>query len=96
VTDDEMLLGFALTVMLATGSQILANRLRVPALTVLLPAGFAVGATTDLIHPDKLPGPDFPDQAVTAVVRAVPSTAWDPCTTVPAWSLRTPPPAPPH
>ncbi|MFC9245907.1 cation:proton antiporter [Streptomyces sp. NPDC057136] len=59
MTDDEILLGLALTVVLATGSQILANKLRVPALIILLPAGFAAGAATDVIHPDKLVGPDF-------------------------------------
>ncbi|QIP87865.1 sodium:proton exchanger [Streptomyces sp. Tu 2975] len=59
MTDDEILLGLALTVVLATGSQILANKLRVPALIILLPVGFAAGATTDVIHPDKLLGPAF-------------------------------------
>ncbi|WAZ26545.1 cation:proton antiporter [Streptomyces cinnabarinus] len=59
MTDDEILLGLALTVVLATGSQILANRLRVPALIILLPVGFAAGAATDIVHPDKLLGPAF-------------------------------------
>ncbi|MFF5933765.1 cation:proton antiporter [Streptomyces sp. NPDC012508] len=59
MTDDEILLGLALTVVLATGSQILAGRLRVPALIILLPVGFAAGAMTDVIHPDKLLGPSF-------------------------------------
>lgn len=59
MTDDEILLGLALTMVLATGSQILANKLRVPALIILLPAGFAAGAATDIVHPDKLLGPDF-------------------------------------
>ncbi len=59
MTDDEILLGLALTVVLATGSQILANKLRVPALILLLPAGFAAGALTDVIHPDQLMGPNF-------------------------------------
>jgi NhaP-type Na+/H+ or K+/H+ antiporter len=59
VTDDEILLGLALTMVLATGSQILANKLRVPALIILLPVGFAAGAATDAIHPDRLLGPDF-------------------------------------
>ncbi|GGT24236.1 sodium:proton antiporter [Streptomyces kurssanovii] len=59
MTDDEILLGLALTVVLATGSQILANKLRVPALILLLPVGFAAGAMTDVIHPDKLLGPAF-------------------------------------
>ncbi|MFG3346060.1 cation:proton antiporter [Streptomyces sp. NPDC048018] len=59
MTDDEILIGLALTVVLATGSQILANKIRVPALIILLPVGFTAGATTDLIHPDHLLGPDF-------------------------------------
>ncbi|MEU5320385.1 cation:proton antiporter [Streptomyces sp. NPDC021056] len=59
MTDDEILLGIALTFALATGSQIVASKLRVPALIILLPAGFAAGALTDVIHPDKLIGPDF-------------------------------------
>ncbi|MFC8952765.1 cation:proton antiporter [Streptomyces sp. NPDC057101] len=59
MTDDEILLGLALTVVLATGSQILASKLRVPALIILLPVGFAAGAMTDVIHPDELLGPDF-------------------------------------
>ncbi|MFD3726300.1 cation:proton antiporter [Streptomyces sp. NPDC058671] len=59
MTDDEILIGLALTVVLATGSQILASRLRVPALIILLPVGFAAGAMTDVIHPDKLLGPGF-------------------------------------
>ncbi|MFD9305667.1 cation:proton antiporter [Streptomyces sp. NPDC060048] len=59
MTDDEILLGIALTVMLATGSQILASKLRVPALIILLPAGFAAGALTDVVHPDQLVGQLF-------------------------------------
>ncbi|WP_329204970.1 cation:proton antiporter [Streptomyces sp. NBC_00683] len=59
MTDDEILLGIALTVVLATGSQILASRLRVPALIILLPAGFAAGALTDVVHPDQLMGQSF-------------------------------------
>ncbi|MEU0398068.1 cation:proton antiporter [Streptomyces sp. NPDC006208] len=58
MTDDEILLGIALTLVLATGSQILANKLRVPALILLLPVGFAAGALTDIIHPERLV-PDF-------------------------------------
>ncbi|MEU6880293.1 cation:proton antiporter [Streptomyces sp. NPDC046712] len=61
MTDDEIFLGLALTVVLATGSQILASKLRVPALIILLPVGFAAGALTDVIHPDKLLGPAFSD-----------------------------------
>lgn len=59
MTDDEIYLGIALTLILATGSQILASKLRVPALIILLPAGFTAGALTDVIHPDKLMGQNF-------------------------------------
>lgn len=59
MTDDEILLGLALTVVLATGSQILASKLRIPALIILLPVGFAAGAVTDVVRPDRLLGPDF-------------------------------------
>ncbi|OXS35693.1 cation:proton antiporter [Streptomyces sp. XY006] len=59
MSEDEILLGLALTVALAVGSQILASRLRIPALIVLLPAGFTAGALTDVVHPDKLVGQDF-------------------------------------
>ncbi|MFG2591386.1 cation:proton antiporter [Streptomyces sp. NPDC048438] len=59
MTDDEIYLGIALTLILASGSQILASKLRVPALIILLPAGFTAGALTDVIHPDKLMGPSF-------------------------------------
>ncbi|POX46402.1 sodium:proton exchanger [Streptomyces sp. Ru71] len=59
MSEEEILLGIALTVALAVGSQILAGRLRIPALIVLLPAGFTAGALTDVVHPDKLVGQDF-------------------------------------
>ncbi|MGW2635672.1 cation:proton antiporter [Streptomyces sp. NPDC001348] len=59
MTEDEILLGLGLTVALAVGSQILAGRLRIPSLIVLLPAGFAAGALTEVVHPGQLVGPDF-------------------------------------
>jgi NhaP-type Na+/H+ or K+/H+ antiporter len=59
VSEDDILLGLALVVALAVGSQILAGRLRIPALIVLLPAGFTAGALTDIVHPDQLVGEDF-------------------------------------
>ncbi|MFF0478545.1 hypothetical protein [Streptomyces sp. NPDC004284] len=61
MSEDEILLGLALTVVLATGSQILASKLRLPALIILLPVGFAAGALTDVVNPDKLLGPAFSD-----------------------------------
>ncbi|MEU0394597.1 cation:proton antiporter [Streptomyces sp. NPDC006208] len=59
MTEDEILLGIGLTVALAVACQILASRLRIPALILLLPVGFAAGALTDVVHLDKLVGPDF-------------------------------------
>ncbi|MCX2180556.1 cation:proton antiporter [Streptomyces sp. SKN60] len=61
MSENDILLGLALTVVLATASQILASKLRVPALVVLLPVGFAAGALTDVIHPDNLLGSAFSD-----------------------------------
>jgi len=56
VTADQIFLGVGLTVVLAVGSQVLASRLRIPALIVLLPVGFVAGALTTSIHPDRLLG----------------------------------------
>jgi hypothetical protein len=36
---------------LAVGSQVLASQLRVPALIILLPAGFTAGAITGDVNP---------------------------------------------
>jgi NhaP-type Na+/H+ or K+/H+ antiporter len=44
---------------LAVGSQVLGSRLRVPALIILLPAGFIAGAITGDVNPQKLLGPAF-------------------------------------
>jgi NhaP-type Na+/H+ or K+/H+ antiporter len=49
----------ALTLSLAVGSQVLASRLRLPALIVLLPVGFVAGALTDDVDPNNLLGPTF-------------------------------------
>ncbi|MGW1881620.1 cation:proton antiporter [Streptomyces sp. NPDC001970] len=59
MTAEEVLLGIALTVVLATGSQIVASKLRVPALILLLPVGFTAGALTDVINPHELAGQNF-------------------------------------
>jgi NhaP-type Na+/H+ or K+/H+ antiporter len=44
---------------LAAGSQVLAAQLRVPALIILLPAGFVAGAITSDVNPERLLGPAF-------------------------------------
>jgi NhaP-type Na+/H+ or K+/H+ antiporter len=59
MTTDQILTGVGLTVVLAVGCQILANRLRIPAIVVLLPVGFAAGAITDDIVPTNIVGSAF-------------------------------------
>jgi NhaP-type Na+/H+ or K+/H+ antiporter len=55
VTTSQVLLGVGLIVTLAVGSQVLASRLRIPALIILLPAGFTAGAiTTDVTTGERL------------------------------------------
>ena len=46
MSTDQVLWGASLIVVLAVGSQVLASRLRIPALIILLPAGFIAGALT--------------------------------------------------
>ncbi|MET9476824.1 cation:proton antiporter [Streptomyces sp. NPDC002922] len=59
MTTDQVLMGVGLTLVLAVGSQILAGRLRIPALIVLLPVGFAAGAMVYELDPQRLLGPAF-------------------------------------
>lgn len=59
MTADQIFFGVGLTLALAVGSQILASRLRIPALIVLLPVGFVAGALTSDINPNKLLGSLF-------------------------------------
>src|SRR4029453_19122105 len=56
MSTDDVLLGLGLVTVLAVGSQLLAGRARLPAIVVLLPAGFLAGIATDDIHPDALLG----------------------------------------
>ena len=44
MSTDQVLAGIGLILVLAVGSQVLASRLRIPALIILLPAGFTAGA----------------------------------------------------
>jgi NhaP-type Na+/H+ or K+/H+ antiporter len=67
VTTNQILIGLGLTVALAVGSQVLASRLRIPAIIVLLPAGFAAGALTGDVNPGKLLGPAFQPMVSLAV-----------------------------
>ncbi|MFF3411014.1 cation:proton antiporter [Streptomyces sp. NPDC002742] len=59
MTETQILLGIGLIVALAVGSQLVASLLRVPAILLLLPAGFVAGVLTDDVNPEKLLGPAF-------------------------------------
>ena len=59
MTTDQILTGVGLILLLAVGCQVLASRLRIPALILLLPAGFIAGALTSDVNPQKLLGPAF-------------------------------------
>jgi NhaP-type Na+/H+ or K+/H+ antiporter len=59
LTTNQILTGVGLILALAVGSQVLASRLRIPAIIVLLPAGFIAGALTTDVDPQRLLGPAF-------------------------------------
>lgn len=54
VTTNQVLAGVGLILVLAVGSQVLASRLRIPALIVLLPTGFVAGAAATDVNPQRL------------------------------------------
>jgi Kef-type K+ transport system membrane component KefB len=57
VTTNQILIGVGLILVLAVGAQVVASRLRIPALIVLLPAGFIAGALTTDVYPGGCWGP---------------------------------------
>src|SRR5215471_11279751 len=59
MSTDQILFGVGLILVLAVGSQVLASRLRIPALIILLPAGFTAGALTTDVNPERLLGAAF-------------------------------------
>ncbi len=59
MTTAQILTGIGLILVLAVGSQVLASRLRIPALILLLPAGFIAGALTSDVNPQHLLGASF-------------------------------------
>jgi NhaP-type Na+/H+ or K+/H+ antiporter len=59
VTTSQVLLGVGLILALAAGAQILASLLKIPAIIILLPAGFIAGAVTTDVNPEKLLGSAF-------------------------------------
>ena len=63
----QIFAGLALIVGLAVACQILAASLRIPAIILLLPAGFVAGARTTVVNPDKIFGAAFPPLVSLAV-----------------------------
>ncbi|MFE5901207.1 cation:proton antiporter [Streptomyces sp. NPDC056488] len=55
----DTIFGIALTVALGVSAQILAGRLRLPAIVVLLPVGFGAGILLPVIRADRLFGDSF-------------------------------------
>src|SRR5213593_95122 len=56
MSTNQILFGLGLVLVLAVSSQLVARVVRVPALVVLLPAGFLAGIATTDVHPDNLLG----------------------------------------
>ena len=59
MTTNQVLAGVGLILVLAVASQVLASRIRIPALIILLPAGFIAGAMTTDVNPQRLLGAAF-------------------------------------
>ncbi len=59
MTEAEIFVGIALTIGLGVGCQVMARRLQLPAIVLLLPAGFAAGAIVSFYDPAEVLGPFF-------------------------------------
>jgi NhaP-type Na+/H+ or K+/H+ antiporter len=59
VSESQIFVGLGLTIALAVGCQVLAERFRLPAIVLLLPVGFAAGALTGVLDPTGIVGPAF-------------------------------------
>ena len=59
LSTNDILTGLGLVIVLAIACQLLAARLRLPAIVLLLPVGFLAGAITDDVHPEGLFGSAF-------------------------------------
>jgi NhaP-type Na+/H+ or K+/H+ antiporter len=59
ITTNQALFGLGLVIVIAIGCRLVANWLRIPAIVLLLPAGFIAGAATDYVQPDILLGPIY-------------------------------------
>lgn len=59
MTTNQVYLGVSLTLGLAVGCQLLGSRLKIPAIILLLPAGFIAGWATTDVNPNNLLGSSF-------------------------------------
>ena len=59
MSTDQILLGLGLVVVIALGCELVASRARLPAIVLLLPAGFIAGAATGDVNPNALFGNTF-------------------------------------
>lgn len=59
MSSTDIVLGFGLTLILATACQIAANRFRLPAIVLLLPVGFVAGHYIDALNPQQSLGAAF-------------------------------------
>ncbi len=59
MSTDQVFVGLGLLLALAVGCQLVAERLRIPAIVLLLPVGFAAGQWTDSVRPQALFGDSF-------------------------------------
>ena len=59
MTTSSIFVGLGTTVILAVGCQILAARVRIPAIVVLLPVGFCAARLIGSLDPQKSLGPAF-------------------------------------
>jgi NhaP-type Na+/H+ or K+/H+ antiporter len=67
MSSSQIFIGLALTVGLAVACQVVASKLKLPAIILLLPVGFAAGALTVTVDPYKLFGAAFPPLVSLAV-----------------------------
>jgi len=67
LSDSQIFVGLALTIGLAVACQVIAAKLRIPAIILLLPVGFVAGWLTTSIDPYKLFGATFPPLVSLAV-----------------------------
>ena len=59
LSENQIIAGLGLVIVLAIGSRLVAQRCRVPAIVLLLPVGFIAGAITDDVKPEALFGEAF-------------------------------------